>query len=430
MGPVEEEKGVIRCQRGPNVAFHHEGFVPHPDTVRCQCPVIIAHARTVAMSSAAASAQPTAAIAAVPPPPPPAPGAPLPPPQLLDVLCALYRSVHQEFALLVGLSSDFFHDAGLLSATATVVSTRRGGTRLCAAVERNDVPRATELLAACPTPAATATLLAVVDTLGQSVLMYATDPAMAQLLLRAGADPQAVDNDGRDALADAAERGKLGVFRVLAAALPGEARRLAATALLRRAVHMSNVSYRACNMNIHRIFEDGDGEGFDYVNWCGLGHVPAGLQEACIPFGQASTHQFLQGLEGIRELQLLSVGELAALVTPSDESTLREFYRGEFSYHASILSQGVLSILHRRRWPRSFQDSWIAACAIPLQAALFALDADAPIDTRVPARMGPLDEAEYDANDRSHDEPMREWLAAHSAWFGPPLVAAALARWT
>jgi len=151
--------------------------------------------------------------------------------------------------------------------------------------------------------------------------MYAADPAMAQLLLRAGADPQAVDDEGHDVLMHAAMRDQLGVFRILLAALGSDMARIRALALLRRA---SNVYFRACRMRIDSMFKDEDGEVLEEFEDCGL--PPASLQEACIPFAQASTHTYLQGLEGIRALRLLSDGELAALVTASDESTMHEFF--------------------------------------------------------------------------------------------------------
>ena len=347
--------------------------------------------------------------------------APAAAPLLLDVLPALYQCIHPEFARLVGLSRDFYHNEDLLSATDMICGEYwRSCTRFHAAVKRNDRARAAELLAACSTPNKRRMLLA-----GRSFspLFDALDGPMVELLLGAGANvwvryspQQPMFNHTTFELA--AVHGRLGAFRALLAATGSEeARKQAVISTLRRGVHDANVAFRACHMNISLLFHP------DY-HWYD-GEPPAGVQVACIPTARSATHRRVQLQEGIGALELLSAAELGALVTPADEAAERKFLKGQFRMYAAFLCSNEGMLDHTQR-----NQIWVTDCVEGLQTALFALEAGAPLSTPVPARMTPEDDCNFDDGDHSRDQPTSAWLQAHAAWFGPPLVTAALARWT
>ena len=101
------------------------------------------------------------------------------------------------------------HDAELLWLTRAVQGGKWGGTLLAQAAARLDETRVGEILAACPTPASRAELLACGDRDGWTALHYACRScneqhdeatlALVELLLGAGADPLArarFRNDG------------------------------------------------------------------------------------------------------------------------------------------------------------------------------------------------------------------------------------------
>ena len=103
------------------------------------------------------------------------------------------------------------HDAELLWLTRAVRGGERRETLLARAARRLDVARVGEILAACPTPASRAELLACGDRYDQTALFRACDPreeqheeaalALVELLLGAGADPLArarYSNTGRE----------------------------------------------------------------------------------------------------------------------------------------------------------------------------------------------------------------------------------------
>ena len=93
------------------------------------------------------------------------------------------------------------HDAELLWLTRAVRGGEWGGTLLACAAGRPDEARVGEILAACPTPASRAELLACGDRYDQTALFRACDIrneqheevalALVELLLGAGADPLA-----------------------------------------------------------------------------------------------------------------------------------------------------------------------------------------------------------------------------------------------
>jgi hypothetical protein len=93
------------------------------------------------------------------------------------------------------------HDAELLWLTRAVRGGEYGETLLSHAARRLDVARVGEILAACPTPASRAELLACGDRYDATALHWACHPrderyeehelALVELLLGGGADPQA-----------------------------------------------------------------------------------------------------------------------------------------------------------------------------------------------------------------------------------------------
>ena len=132
-----------------------------------------------------------------------------PPPLVFDahadtldhVVRAVARSDFQPQAVRLMLASrEHAHDAELLYRTRGVRGAG-GRTLLMCAVARRDVARVAEILAACPTPATRAELLACIDDGGRTALHWACAPggdddedaaaALVELLLGAGADPQA-----------------------------------------------------------------------------------------------------------------------------------------------------------------------------------------------------------------------------------------------
>ena len=350
------------------------------------------------------------------------------PPQLVDVLPALYQSMHPQFAKLVGLSRDFFHDRELLANTALVESAANRGpkrTRLHGVVTRNSRARAAELLAACPTLAARRALLQPANVgFSSSLLWVATDAPVATLLLGAGADARVADAFGLGAVSYAANRGKLDVMRVLLASLGSDAERQSALAsTLRYCVHEANLKIRAMTFNLDSMLLADDGSVYDHVLELGVDEVPDDLQEACAPIVRASLHACVRANAAIRQLALLSPAELDALVTPADKSAEDALWRGGTSDIAGFLGQNVL----KPAAPPG--TSWVVDCVEGFLAALLALEAGAPLSTPVPARMTPWDAHEFDADDaRSRDQPLSAWLQAHAEWFGPPLVAAAVRR--
>ena len=93
------------------------------------------------------------------------------------------------------------HDAELLWLTRAVRGGEERETLLMCAALRLDIARVAEILAACPTPASRAELLACGDRDGWTALHWACNPrneqyeerklALSELLLDAGADPRA-----------------------------------------------------------------------------------------------------------------------------------------------------------------------------------------------------------------------------------------------
>ena len=105
-------------------------------------------------------------------------------------------------AVLMRATREHAHDAELLWLTRAVRSGMWGETLLVCAARRYDVARVAEILAACPTPAARAELLACGDVkVGWTALHWACNPCdegfekaaleLVELLLGAGADPLA-----------------------------------------------------------------------------------------------------------------------------------------------------------------------------------------------------------------------------------------------
>ena len=104
-------------------------------------------------------------------------------------------------AALMRATRDHAHDAELLWLTRAVRGGEEGETLLVHAARRLDVARVGEILAACPTPASRAELLACGDRGGWTALHCACHPcyeqyeervlALVELLLGAGADPLA-----------------------------------------------------------------------------------------------------------------------------------------------------------------------------------------------------------------------------------------------
>ena len=104
-------------------------------------------------------------------------------------------------AALMRATREHAHDAELLWLTRAVRGGQLRETLLVRAARRLDTVRVGEILAACPTPASRAELLACGDRYGYTALHYACGPrdeededavlALVELLLGAGADPRA-----------------------------------------------------------------------------------------------------------------------------------------------------------------------------------------------------------------------------------------------
>ena len=109
-------------------------------------------------------------------------------------------------AALMRATRDHAHDAELLWLTRAVRGGMECETLLVRAARRLDVARVGEILAACPTPASRAELLACGDRYDGTALHWACQPrdeqykertlTLVELLLSAGADPLAGDRFG------------------------------------------------------------------------------------------------------------------------------------------------------------------------------------------------------------------------------------------
>ena len=118
---------------------------------------------------------------------------------------------------------DLRHDAELLSRVARVAPRRQPGrTLLRAAIERDDVARVAELLAACPTPAFRRELLEHHEALHRGGYRFGRSAAMVRCLLDAGANPAAV---GAAEIQSIVSAGNTAVLAELLPALGSEERR-------------------------------------------------------------------------------------------------------------------------------------------------------------------------------------------------------------